>query len=335
MIFDSIKHPYRFVWDFWYYYEPDTRLFHIFYLNADPNLVKTNEHHFAARVGYASTKDFVDIDWGEEESFDIIQPKANHWANTSIWSGDIIKINNGYLLFYTSRNKFQDDGMTQNIGVAYTKSLSSLDWQVYNTKIQPQLYYQPKNIVGDLTTHAWRDPFLFKDNDYVYMILSAKSTDDPIGKNGVVGLLRTKKYDFSQVVKGTQDWEYLKPLVKPQCFSEMEVPQLYKNNHGNYELTFSSWAKNDLAPNTDNAGGLESIKISQTWDFNNNQTSSINSNKDIYVLMPEISGLYACRIVPELDGEIIGFDVKNGGIRRSGMKTKFQSVNRNFTDFII
>jgi hypothetical protein len=43
-------------------------------------------------------------------------------------------------------------------------------------------------------------------------------------------------------------------------------------------------------------------------------------------------GLYACRIIPELGGEIIGFDHRHGGIRRSGVKTGFQYVNRNFSN---
>ncbi len=49
--------------DFWYDFEPDTQIFHLFYLNADRSLVANEQHHFSAQVGYATTKDFLSIEW--------------------------------------------------------------------------------------------------------------------------------------------------------------------------------------------------------------------------------------------------------------------------------
>ncbi|NMF57740.1 glycoside hydrolase family protein [Pseudanabaena yagii] len=317
-MFPSMRHPYRYVWDFWYYFEPETALYHVFYLNADEILVPSEKHHHAACVGHAVTSDFLRMEWGDEKEFDILKPPKHHWANTSIWSGDVIKIKNGFLLFYTSRNREQDDGMTQNIGVAYTDNIWSDRWQMSSIRIRPEYCYQIKSSLGDLSPHAWRDPFLFQDQGQVYMLLSAKSTDDPIGRNGVVGLLKLKENNFS---KG--EWEYLDPILKPCCYSEMEVPQLYLDSQGKYELVFSSWAKNDFSAVTRQAGGLQGFTGS---DFQQLQGRP-------HVLMPEKYGLYACRVIPELEGEIVGFDIHDGGIRRSGVKTKFQSVNRDFSRF--
>ena len=111
----------------------------------------------------------------------------------------------------------------------------------------------------------------------------------------------------------------------------MEVPQIYKDSQGNYELVFSTWAKNDFSPTTRKAGGLQGLTIPESWNFNNHQTTSLELNQGFHVLMPEKYGLYACRIIPELHGEIVGFDIEDGGIRRSGVKKKFQSVNRDFS----
>ncbi|MEM8721372.1 MAG: hypothetical protein AAGE84_19110 [Cyanobacteria bacterium P01_G01_bin.39] len=335
IMFPSMRHPSRYVWDFWYYYESESELYHVYYLNADETLVSSNQHHYVSRIGYATTYDFIRMDWKDEESFDILKPPVNHWANTSIWSGDIIKIKNGYLLFYTSRDRNQDGGKTQNIGVAFSADLASKDWQILPMQIQPQDYYLPKYLKGDLTPHAWRDPFLFRDQGYIYMMLSAKSIQDSLGRNGVVGLLRTKEENFAQVIQGQERWEYLKPLSRPGYYSEMEVPQLYKDRQGNYELVFSTWSEYDFSPTTRKAGGLQGVTISKSWDFDNcldRSIESIESNTDFHVLMPEISGLYACRIIPELEGEVVGFDTKHGGIRRSGVKTKFKSVNRDFSE---
>ena len=342
-MYPTMRHPSRYVWDFWYYHDPDTKLFHVFYLNADESLVPSEKHHFASRVGYATTYDFIRMDWGDESSFDILQPPLGHWANTSIWSGDIIKIKNGYLFFFTSRDRNQDDEMTQNIGVAHSNdNLSAKNWTIFNTRIQPQSHYQPRSVKHDLSIHAWRDPFLFRDQEHIYMMLSAKSNTDCIGRNGVVGLLRTNTNDFPKVVQGNQKWEYLYPLLQPSCYSEMEVPQLYKDSQDNYELVFSTWKEKDLAPTTKKAGGLQGITLPQTWDFNLDQKSSIAANPDFHlkppdfhVLMPESHGLYACRIIPELGGEIVGFDIHHGGIRRSGVKTNFEAVERDFSDLSI
>lgn len=316
-MFPSMRHPHRHVWDFWYYFDSESKLFHVFYLNADEILVSTDKHHFASCVGHATTSDFIRMDWGNDEDYCVLTASPNHWANTSIWSGDIIKVSNGFLLFYTSRNREQDDGMTQNIGIAYSESLSSSSWQLSPTRIEPGYYYLPRNLLGDLSTHAWRDPFLFRENNQVYMLISAKSLDDPIGRNGVIGCLWLKDNNFGE-------WEYLKPISQPCCYAEMEVPQLYKDPQGNYELVFSSWAKNDFSVTTRKAGGFQGLTASNLKDF---------SNQKPHVLMPEKSGLYACRIIPEMDGEIVGFDIQDGGIRRSGVKTNFQHVNRNFSDF--
>ncbi|WP_400166862.1 hypothetical protein [Fidelibacter multiformis] len=48
---DTLKHPFRFIWDFWYYYEPVKNLFHVFYLNADPSLVPSEQFHWASHSG--------------------------------------------------------------------------------------------------------------------------------------------------------------------------------------------------------------------------------------------------------------------------------------------
>jgi hypothetical protein len=317
-MFPSMRHPTRYVWDFWYYFEPETRLFHVFYLNADEILVPAQQHPHGACLGHGITADFIRMDWGHDQRFQVLSATPDHWANTSIWSGDIIRINNGFLLFFTSRHASQDDGMTQNIGMAYAPSLTADRWQLSPLRLQPDHGYQRRHTPGDLTTHAWRDPFLFQADGQIYMLLSAKAIDDPLGRNGVVGLLRLQDNDFSQGI-----WDCVDPVARPRCYSEMEVPQLFQDSQGQYELVFSLWAKNDFATSTRQAGGLQGL-TSDRWQRFKGQP---------HVLMPEQSGLYACRIIPELEGEIVGFDIEQGGIRRSGVKTHFRPVNRDFSSF--
>lgn len=301
-----------FIWDFWYYFDSDKKLFHIFYLNANKNLVSANKHHFHSRVGYGTTYDFKNIKYLNRN---ILEASDRNWANTSIWSGDIIKINNGFLLFFTSRNRYEDDGLTQNIGIAYAKKDFN-NWTVSNIRIRPNLAYERKNLEGDTTIHAWRDPFLFRIDQQVYMLVSAKSINSPIGRKGSVGLLKMKNNSF-------YEWEYCNPISEPSYYSEMEVPQLYINSRNQYELIFSCRSEYDLAPTTNKAGGLQSL-ISSNWqNFRNSQVN---------VLLPENSGLYACRVIPELDGEIVGFDLENGNIHRANVRVDVKHINRNFED---
>ncbi|MBE9111731.1 beta-fructosidase [Nodosilinea sp. LEGE 07298] len=332
----SMQHPSRHVWDFWYHFDAEAKLFHIFYLNADRALVSSGKHHFASTVGHATTPDFDSIDWGDEDSFNILKPSPGHWANTSIWSGDVIKVKNGYLMFYTSRDRNQDDGLTQSIGVAYTDNLWSTQWQVLDTQINPSAAYQTKSLDGDLTFHAWRDPFLFRRQDgCIDMLVAAKTSAGAVGCNGAIALLTLATADFPAAIRGEREWNYLAPIAQPCCYAEMEVPQLYKNSRGSYELVFSTWAKYDFAPATAGQGGFQSLTLPTSGGTSEETISFSPSSQDFQVLIPESKGLYACRIVPELDGEIIGFDSQAGGIRRSGIKTKFEAMNRDFSDLIV
>ncbi|TVQ06882.1 MAG: beta-fructosidase [Leptolyngbya sp. DLM2.Bin27] len=331
----SIQHPSRHVWDFWYYFDRPTGLFHLFYLNADRALVAAGQHHYAACVGHATTADFGTIDWGDNTSYDVLKPPAHHWANTCIWSGDIISVANGWLMFYTSRDRNQDDGLTQAIGVAYTSNLFTHQWHFFDTQIKPGSVYQSRGLTDDLTMHAWRDPFLFRQRDrgQIFMLVAAKTVDSPLGKSGAIALLRVADHHFAQVVQGKRAWDYLTPLVAPGCYAEMEVPQLYQAA-GDYELVFSCWAKYDFASANDRGtggGGFQAVTLPPLGAGD----AARPLPPPAKVLLPETQGLYACRIVPELDGEIVGFDIQTGGIRRSGIQIPWTAMDRDFSDLAV
>ncbi len=315
--YPTLQHPDRHVWDFWYHFAPETGIFHVFYLNADRALVAEDKHHFSSQVGYATTKDFLQIDWISDR---VLAADPCGWDNTSIWSGDIIKIQGGFLMFYTSRNQATDDGMTQNIGVAFTHHIQSFDrwFRIPTIRIQPHDPYELQHVPADLTIQAWRDPFLFRYQEQIYMLLSAKDPTKPLGKKGTVALLKAKNNSFEQ-------WEYLPPICQPGCYAEMEVPQLYRSG-ADYALVYSSWAKYDFSPATAHSGGLQGIISPSLFNF-----PATNPQ----VFLAEASQLYACRIIPELNGEIVGFDTTTGGIRRSGVQTGLEHVDRDFSSYSI
>lgn len=316
--YPTLQHPHRHVWDFWYHFAPETGIFHLFYLNADRESVAEDKHHFSSQVGYATTKDFLTIDWISDR---VLGADPDGWDDTSIWSGDVIKIQDGFLMFYTSRNQATDDGMTQNVGVAFTHHIQSFDrwFRIPSVRIQPQSPYELRHVPDDMTIHAWRDPFLFRHHEQIYMLLSAKDSTQPVGKKGAVALLKAQNNSFDR-------WEYLAPICQPGFYAEMEVPQLYRASADAYALVYSAWAKYDFAPSTQQSGGLHGILSPSLFNF-----PAVNPK----VFLPQTAHLYACRVIPELDGEMVGFDINTGGIRRSGVKTGLQHVDRDFSSYSI
>ncbi|MFX1475825.1 MAG: beta-fructosidase [Promethearchaeota archaeon] len=317
-MYPLLQHPNRFVWDFWYHYDTKDRLFHILYLNADPCLVASQQHHFSARIGYAVTQDFTKIDWRSDNVFQASEYSWDkyRWDNTSIWSGDMIKVRDGLLFYYTSRDQYVDDGMTQNIGLAF--STDYLHWErVPSLRLRPDpRFYEPQSVQGDNTIHAWRDPFLFRASGEIYMLVSAKDPQQLIGRKGCIGLLRAINQSLTK-------WTALPPTYSPGWYSECEVPQLYHKN-GQYLLTFSCAAKYDQSPYTLGQGGLVGVV---------GTSSRIEEpfSEPAHVLLAEASGLYACRVIPELDGDIVGFDLQKGGWRRVPARTKLRSIDRDFS----
>lgn len=313
----SLNNIDRFVWDYWYFFDPNTTIFHVFFLNAERFLKTKEEHHFSSEVGYAKTRDFISYNWIDSS---ILSANKNEWFDTSIWTGDVVKVRNGFLMFFTSRDSSKNDGLTQNIGVAYSDNIESSLWTpIPEFRLRPAPnYYTQKSNPDDVSIHAWRDPYLFLFNGIPHMLISAKTKDGKLGRNGCIALLRS-------INNSLLDWEALPPLYSPGYYSEMEVSQLLIDKTDSYHLIFSSPPKWDFAPTTSHAGGLHSIILGQSLEDSFGEKPK--------VLLPFSSNLYACRIIPELDGEIVGFDPENGGLRKSGVKTKLNHVDRDFSKF--
>ncbi|MGY5853523.1 MAG: beta-fructosidase [Candidatus Thorarchaeota archaeon] len=310
-MYPLVQNPDKFTWDFWYYYDSRENRFHLLYLNADKSLVPANQHHFSAHVGYAVTKDFQDIEWIND---DVFHADESGWDNTSIWSGDVIRIKDGFLFYYTSRDKDVDDGLTQNVGIVF--SVDMIQWErVKGVQLKPdERFYEPRTLKDDTSIHAWRDPFLFFEKSDLFMVLSAKSRKSPLSKNGAIALLKSTNNSLT-------DWEVLGPTFSPGWHSECEVSQLYLRD-GKHVLVYSCAAKHDHRPVEEQVGGLFGVEgMPIEGGFRGNPE----------VLLPESSGLYACRVIPELNGDIVGFDIKQGGLRRVPAGTGLQSVNRDFS----
>ena len=309
------QHPSRHVWDFWYYHEPDGT-FHVLYLNAERALVAGGDHHYHAQVGYATTLNFVDVLWLNDAVF---KPDPDGWDNTAIWTGDVIRGREGFLMFYTSRDRGQDDGMTQNIGLAVSDDLR--EWErVPDLRIEPDpRWYETAAVTGDDIIHAWRDPYLFRHESDLYMLVAAKDRSQPNGRQCAVGILRS-------VDGSLLNWEALPPLYSAGYVSESDVPVLYRDDDGGYNLIYTVWPRYDYAPTTNRAGGLHTVRTESL--FSGDWTAPRS-------LLPGASGLYAARVIPELAGDLVGHDTRQGGWRRIHAHLGWSHVDRDFSNLWI
>jgi sucrose-6-phosphate hydrolase SacC (GH32 family) len=319
-MYPLLQHPTRYIWDFWYYYDSKSQIFHILYLNADLSLVQENHHHFSSCVGYATTQDFIHIDWIQDQ---VITASQDGWDNTSIWTGDVIKYRDGFACFYTSRDHREEDGLTQNLGLAISQDF--LEWErILSFRIRPNSqWYESHTLEGNGTIHAWRDPFVFQYQGILYMILAAQSKQHPLMHKGAIGLLKSPNNSLL-------DWIACPPIYAPGRFTECEVPQMYQQN-GRLILGYSSWEHSDKEPNQIHRGGFYIVKGQQKTDSD----TILEFRESPEILLGQRMGLYACRIIPELNGDIVGFNIKQGGIQRISSQTNFQSVDRDFSQLDI
>lgn len=302
----------KFIWDFWYCFDKKDKIFHVHFLNTDRKFVKNNLYHQHAKAGYAKTDDFKHFKWIDTAVF---TASEDGWDNTSIWSGDLIKVRDLYLLYYTSRKVSEDDGFTQHIGLAVSHDL--LKWTRVKDFIlsADHKFYEIKTVAGENTVHAWRDPFLFVGRDgELYMLVAAKDKNSPINRKGAIALLRAKNGSFT-------DWESLFPIYSPAAFSEIELPQMYQDERGDLHLCFNAWAHYDFTDSNEK-GGLYNVNI------HFNQGRMVSEMKPS-LFTNDFTNYYGFRLIPELE-KIGCFSIKSGGIYSFHKKISLSSYGRNF-----
>lgn len=279
-----------YIWDFWYLYKKNERIFEVFFLNADRSFVKNKQQHFNSSIGRAKTIDWVDfIDLKK----DFFSADKSSWDNTSIWTGDTVVIDDKTYLFYTSRDYKEKDGMVQHIGIATIH-----DEKIVRTgcKISaPPEFYLSESDKKESSIHCWRDPFVFYCNDEIYMLVAAKRKDFPINERGCIALM--KLVDRNCISK----WEHQRTLVSTN-YSEVELPQIYKTESGGMRIFYN-------AKNRDKKEFFMMTNI-----FYELSCENIYAEKDVLSNIFEKKKYYGLRIVPEHNSIICAFNKKSGGV---------------------
>ncbi len=350
------KLPY--IWDSWYRY--DDGVFHVYYLNVDNHeLVAPEQHHFAAKLGYATTRDFVHYNYANHS---VLEADFDSFDDTSIWTGCIVEFEESKqkLLAFTSRNSAQKRVRTweaqpfnQHLSFATANDDAHFE-RLQGVHVQADSrFYNVASTPNDVTIHAWRDPFIFRNphDDYAYMLVTAQAKglksglrDVRAGAHGVIALLK------AGAPKRLSGWQSTGISFAVEV-SEAEVPRLYYDTMANggagaHLLAYS--CKNDAAYVGDKANiayGFYGFHV----DLNLLSIIATNKSADAphLIHIPHATQipllgygedcLYACQVIPELSGKIMGFDTNAGNLRLSTVKSfpHLRPANLNFNDFTL
>ena len=302
----------QFTWDFWYLYEPDQQLYHVYLLAADWQYKHTETHHLYSRLTYAITSDF--------KSFKIQhQNIINCRENQSIWTGCTLNINrNNYWMFYTERQTKGDYFAAQTIKLAQSNHLKQ--WTIEDQfSLSPEFidpdfkcFIRTQN-PGDRTAHAWRDPYIFKVEKSYYMLVAAKHIIDqnhPQHKNACIALLKADNNNLKK-------WELVHPSLITG-YEELELPQLYRHQKTDEViLLVSTWDERDYQQSVEPgkiyrergqllAFSAASLEDALSGKFHQKPQIIIGEGGSIQ------ASIYGGVWISELKA-LVGFDFKQGG----------------------
>lgn len=286
----------QYIWDFWYTWNPVSRIFTIYFLHADKEYVKNDQHHFHSSVGICKTLDWVTF---FDYRFNVIQADNKRWDNTSIWTGDTFFYKGKRAVFYTSRDFRQDDAMTQSLGLAYIDGYSDHLGEVLVTGTQivaPEEAYLKKSDPLEKSIHCWRDPFVFEMDDEIYMLVAAKRNDYPVNHRGCIALMKLKDRDDLSL------WDHVGIMLSTD-YSEVELPQIYQCSNGKLRVFFNAHSEN----------GEQHFIMSNEFIFQETN-SDICFLKDLSIDIFERHKFYGYRIIPENNWSVCAFNKMRGTI---------------------
>ncbi|MBD3252919.1 family 43 glycosylhydrolase [Candidatus Pacearchaeota archaeon] len=216
----------KYVWDLWFIKEKG--YYHVFFLQSNKTKNPEDRHNNKVSIGHAKSKDL--IHWTSLPT--ALKPgKKGEWDDLSLWTGDVYKRNNKYYMLYTGRNHKKNNFRIQRIGLAISDDLIHWTKHTDNPVLEAdKRYYQitnSKNKLGMMT--AWRDPYIFEENNKYYAIISARKKSKKKEHNACIAIAESK-----DLIK----WKIKKPLLHTGVYDSMECPQLIKHKNC-YYLFFS------------------------------------------------------------------------------------------------
>lgn len=213
-------------WDFWIARDGGT--YHLFFLKAPKSLGDPEQRHWHARVGHAVSSDLRRWDVLP----DALGPgEEGAWDDKATWTGSALHAEGRWHMFYTGINQ-REGGAHQRIGLATSEDL--VEWTKAD---EPVLVLDTAHYEGGVEGWPfvdWRDPWVYRSaaHDEYRMLFTARAPGGEVDERGVIGQARSTDL---------RTWETLEPIVAPQEFAHLEVPQLFEAE-GRWYLSYSVYA---------------------------------------------------------------------------------------------
>lgn len=215
-----LKDPGNHIGDTWYYTEGD--VCHCFYLTCPD----TKPRHMCWDIAHATSNDL--IHW-TLHGIVLRKGSSNEWDSDCLSTGNVIHFQGKYWMAYSG--KWNADAV--QIGLAVSDDLYTWQKCSWNPVCQPDGVLYAANGRGIRTFCHWRDPYLFTDNNKVYMLTCATSPDAPPDGCGTLGICCTEDM---------RHWKLLPPIEIEPVAQELECPQiLHMGDH--FLLLFSCYEK--------------------------------------------------------------------------------------------
>ncbi len=284
----TFRLPDHWVWDSWL--ADDGEKYHLFFLRASRALIDPNRRHLRASIGHAESTDLEEWTLLPDALVAADEPA---WDDLATWTGCTVQGTDGtWHLFYTGVSR-AEGGLQQRIGSAVSDDL--VTWtRSEMPPLEADAQWYEKLDEGTWQDEAWRDPFVFFDEDSQLwqMLITARSRAGDPDQRGVVG---------HAVSADLTHWSTRPPLSAPAGFGEMEVIQS-RDVDGEAVLVFSCLPDKapGIAVDTSSTGTwiARGKSVLGPWD--------ITGSTSFFA-----PGVYAAQLFRKRDGEWVVFGFQN------------------------
>ncbi|GAB3995128.1 hypothetical protein GCM10029992_11530 [Glycomyces albus] len=170
------------VWDFWIADDGDR--YHLFFLKAPRALLDPDRRHWRATIGHATSTDLTT--WTEHADA-VIPDDSPAFDDLATWTGSVVRGDDGmWRMFYTAVSR-AEDGLEQRISSVVSEDLFTWRRESDRQVLEPDTRWYETAATRQWPDQAWRDPWVFRDQDGWHMLITARANRGASDDRGVIG----------------------------------------------------------------------------------------------------------------------------------------------------
>ncbi len=169
-------------WDFWIVDDGDC--YHLFFLKASRALLDPTRRHWRATVGHATS---TDLKTWTEHADAIVPDDSPAFDDLATWTGSVVRDDRGlWRMFYTAVSH-AEGGLSQRISSVVSDDLFTWRREPDRQVLEPDARWYETSETRQWPDQAWRDPWVFRDQDEWHMLITARANVGDPDNRGVIG----------------------------------------------------------------------------------------------------------------------------------------------------